>query len=139
MDTNGGGEALSLQLSRKGLVGWSILASATVMAIFIGWAVKGMADEIDMLSAAIRTMEMKAAEVKAHDPNEQKILALDGQVQAFHVQAQRMVELSASLMQSAAEMPEFKSPQYKEPYQALSKKIQAMNDAALELQAEVAR
>jgi hypothetical protein len=130
LDANKGAHAPKLRLSRKGLVLCSAAAAALIVSLYAGWNINAVAAENETLRATIKTMEQKALAEKASDPKEQRIAELDAKLQALQQDAQRFMVGSDALVQSAAAMPEFKSPQYKEPFQVLLKQIHELNALA---------
>lgn len=130
LDSKKGAPAPNLRLSRKGLVVVSVMAGALVVGLCAAWILIEASSESETLRNTIRTMEQKALAEKANDPKERRIAELEAQIQALRLNARHVLEASDAVVQSAAAMPEFKSPQYKEPYLALLKQIHEMNAAA---------
>lgn len=127
MDAYKGAQPPKLQLSRKGLVAVSSAVTFVLVALLASWEIKTYTREIADLRAAIRTKEEKALAALSIDPKARQIAELEKQVLAFQRNEHRLMEISDAITQSAAAMPEFRSTQYKEPYQVLLKQINELN------------
>ncbi|MDT8992742.1 hypothetical protein RQP54_17855 [Curvibacter sp. APW13] len=139
MDANKGTPSLKLRLSRRGVALGSAALAASIVALLALWSIEATSSENESLRATIRTMSQKAEADKNNDPRELQIAELSAKVQALEHNALRVRKAGEELVQSAAAMPEFKSPQYREPYQALLKQINELNAVVQTPLSEVAK
>ncbi|BDT74144.1 hypothetical protein os4_36970 (plasmid) [Comamonadaceae bacterium OS-4] len=134
--TNFGATGPKFQLSRAGLCVAAAVASGAMVAIVLGWQVKNLMEQNQQLRESAAAMEQQVLQAKAKQPSEQKLAELTRALELRKEKAVLLLELNAEVQRLALAMPELKTPQYKEPYQALLLKIQELNGNIQSLQEE---
>lgn len=127
------------QLTRAGVGAVAVLISALLISSVLGWRIYMLTAEKHELLDVISAMEAKADRTKTAQPaqpGDEKAMALAQVLETSALQAQKVLDLNSEVLRLAAEMPEFKSAQYREPYQALLAKIQEVDSAVQMLKTE---
>jgi D-arabinose 1-dehydrogenase-like Zn-dependent alcohol dehydrogenase len=127
----------TLQLTRTGVGAVTAIASAALVAALLGWSVYALNNENQELRAQIGAMKGAVAQAKAVQPLEKKVETLTKVVQYQLAQSQQVSDINSQVQRLATAMPEFKSPQYREPFQALLEEIRKLDLAVKTLQTEV--
>lgn len=127
MDGNRGRGAPRLALSRAGLAAFSALVAAAMVAGVACLRMESLSAENDALRATVAHLQDEPTSAKVGNPEAQELQEYQKKFLAASALADMALEISDAQLRSDSMMPEFRTAQYKVPYQQLSRQIHDLN------------